>query len=272
MLDRLVPQKLNVAFGLHHASARAALSTRMERGPACAKQCTCVAVVGLVVCAAPHEHDRAVEVREWVSFPPAGTTAGEPGNPLPASTQWEIVAETAEWMEPIYQELIHQTAQGEVLHNDDTTMKILALMGEGRPRQPSAAEELQEKSERTGIFTSGIVSTRAGQKIALFFTGRKHAGENLATVLAQRAKELGPPIPMCDALSRNLPKEFQIVVANCIAHGRRKFVEVAAKFPEDCCYVLETLGAVYQHEAFCRDQGCRRRNVSATTKVIAVRG
>jgi transposase len=175
--------------------------------------------------------------------------------PLPASTQWEIVAETAEWIEPIYQELIHEAAQGEVLHNDDTTMKILALMGESRPRQPSAEEELQEKSERTGIFTSGIVSTRAGQKIALFFTGRKHAGENLATVLAKRAQELGPPIQMCDALSRNLPKEFQIVVANCIAHGRRKFVEVAAKFPEECCYVLETLGAVYQHESFCREQG-----------------
>jgi transposase len=175
--------------------------------------------------------------------------------PLPTSTQWEIVAETAEWIEPIYQELIRQAAQGEVLHNDDTTMKILALMGESRPRQPSAKEELEKKSERNGIFTSGIVSTRAGQKIALFFTGRKHAGENLATVLAQRAEELGPPIQMCDALSRNLPKEFQIVVSNCIAHGRRKFVEVAAKFPEECRYVLETLGEVYQHEAFCREQG-----------------
>jgi hypothetical protein len=59
----------------------------------------------------------------------------------------------------------------------------------------------------------------------------------------------------CDALSRNLPKEFQIVVANCIAHGRRKFVEVAAKFPEECHYVLEALGAVYKHDAFCREQG-----------------
>jgi len=131
-------------------------------------------------------------------------------------------------IEPIYQELIHEAAQGEVLHNDDTTMKILALMGESRPRQPSAEEELEEKSERTGIFTSGIVSTRAGQK-------------------GLRSR--------CDALSRNLPKEFQIVVANCIAHGRRKFVEVAAKFPEECRYVLEALGAVYKHDAFCREQG-----------------
>jgi len=33
---------------------------------------------------------------------------------------------------------------------------------------------------RTGVFTSGIVATtRAGHRIALFFTGRRHAGENL---------------------------------------------------------------------------------------------
>ena len=123
------------------------------------------------------------------------------------------------------------------------------------PRQPSAEEESLDKSERTGVFTSGIVSTRAGQKIALFFTGHRHAGENLATVLARRAQELGPPIQMCDALARNLPKEFQAVVANCIAHGRRRFVEVAAKFPEECRYVMETLGEVYKHDAFCREQG-----------------
>ena len=177
--------------------------------------------------------------------------------PLPASTQWEIVAETAERLESVYQELIHQAAQGEVLHNDDTTMKVLTLLG-GAPRAPSdkpGEESPEEDAERTGIFTSGIVSTKAGQKIALFFTGRKHAGENLATVLARRAQELGPPIQMCDALSRNLPKEFQAVVANCIAHGRRRFVEVAAKFPEECRYVLETLGEVYKHDAFCREQG-----------------
>jgi len=176
--------------------------------------------------------------------------------PLPAATQWEIVAETAQWLEPIYQELIQQAAQGEVLHNDDTTMKILALMGESRPREPADEESEEEaEAERTGIFTSGIVSTRAGQRIALFFTGRRHAGENLATVLARRAQELGPPIQMCDGLARNLPQEFQVVVSNCIAHGRRKFVEVAAKFPEECRYVLETLGAVYKHDAFCREQG-----------------
>jgi len=181
---------------------------------------------------------------------------GNLGTPLPASTQWEIMAKTAAALRPAYRELIHQAAQGEVVYNDDTTMKILALMGKEPPR-PAAEEtaEEQEDSERTGIFTSGIVSTRAGQKIALFFTGHKHAGENLATVLAQRAQELGPPIQMCDGLSRNLPQSFETILSNCLLHGRRKFVEVAPKFPEECRYLMETLGEVYQHDAFCREQG-----------------
>jgi len=37
------------------------------------------------------------------------------------------------------------------------------------------------------VFTSGIVSTAQGWKIALYFTGRQHAGENIADVLKQRA-------------------------------------------------------------------------------------
>jgi transposase len=186
------------------------------------------------------------------------------GIPLPASTQWEIVAETAAALEPAMDELIRQSAQGEVLHNDDTTMKVLALVGEGTG-SAEVAEAEASPPERRGVFTSGIVSTRAGEKIALFFTGRRHAGENLAGVLAHRAPELGPPIQMCDALSRNLPKlpePLATIVAYCLAHGRRKFVEVAPNFPEDCRYVLEELSEVYAH-----DEQARERALSAEERL-----
>ncbi len=167
------------------------------------------------------------------------------GIPLPAATQWEVVAEAAELIKPARDELIRQAAQGEVLYNDDTSMKVLRLV-----REPG--------DERTGVFTSGIVSTRQGQKIALFFTGRQHAGENLAEVLKRRAQELQPAIQMCDALSRNVPKfagGVEILVANCLAHGRRQFVNVAGSFPDECRYVLEALGEVYGHEATVRERG-----------------
>src|SRR6185312_15464518 len=51
--------------------------------------------------------------------------------PLPASTQWEIVRAVAANLAPAFEELIRQAAQGEVLHNDDTTVKILELMAPG---------------------------------------------------------------------------------------------------------------------------------------------
>ncbi len=91
----------------------------------------------------------------------------------------------------------------------------------------------------------------------MFFTGRQHAGENLAVILAKRVDALEPPIQMCDALSRNLPKMPQtpaVIVSHCIAHARRRFVEVTPNFPEACRHVLETLGKVYHHDALARKQ------------------
>jgi len=82
----------------------------------------------------------------------------------------------------------------------------------------------------------------------------KHAGENLADVLKQRAPGLAPPIQMCDALARNSPKLIETLLANCLAHGRRQFTEVADSFPDECRYVLESLGAVYGFDAEARDR------------------
>jgi transposase len=164
------------------------------------------------------------------------------GIPLPASTQWEIVEETAEVIKAARDELIRQAAQGEVLHNDDTGMRVLSMVREA-------------SDDRTGTFTSGIVSTQEGRQIALYFTGRQHAGENLRDVLAHRAQALAAPVQMSDALSRNtsaLPEGVEILLANCLAHGRRQFVEVAASFPDACRYVLETLGDVYKYDAEAR--------------------
>lgn len=188
------------------------------------------------------------------------------GVPLPASTQWEIVRDKAAKIEPAYEELVRQAAQGDVVHNDDTTVKILALMGkrgketEAQVREEETSDEAEEDSSRKrasgrrGMFTSGIVSTKEGRRIALYFSGRKHAGENLADVLAVRAQELPPPIQMCDALSRNLPGELKTIVGNCLAHGRRKFVDVADRFPEECRHVLESLAVVYGNDAVARER------------------
>ena len=189
------------------------------------------------------------------------------GIPLPASTQCEIVAEVAEGIRPAFEELIRQAAQGEVFYNDDTGMKILALAragpqraeGEGEDPELRRSEGSSSSRERTGLFTSGIVSTkRQGQRIALFFTGRNHAGENLARVFVERAQGLAPPIQMSDALSRNVPKlpeKLEILWGNCTAHARRQFVQVTPNFPQECQFVLESLREVYRYDAEAEAQG-----------------
>ena len=175
------------------------------------------------------------------------------GLPLPAATQWEIVHEAARPIEPAYEELVRQAAQGKVLHNDDTNMKILAWMGSRREQM--RREPKGSKGERTGIFTSGIVSLDQKWRIALFLTGHRHAGENLETVLQRRAVNLGRPIQMCDALSRNVPSKFKTFLANCLAHGRRQFVEVLENFPAECAYDLKLFRKVYHHDAIARRRG-----------------
>jgi transposase len=173
--------------------------------------------------------------------------------PLPASTQWDIVAEMANRIRPVMDELIRHAADGEVLHNDDTSMTVLSLRAPRSPDRDLVAND-DVPPERTGVFTSGIVATREDRRLALFFTGRRHAGENLAAVLAHRARELGPPIQMCDALSRNPPKAFAVIVAHCLTHARRHIVDVTSSFPTECRYVLEMLRDVYAYDAQARAQ------------------
>ena len=63
------------------------------------------------------------------------------GIPLPASTQWDIIHAKAERIEPAFDELVRQASDGDVVHNDDTTVKILELMGKrccGWPREFSS--------------------------------------------------------------------------------------------------------------------------------------
>jgi hypothetical protein len=123
------------------------------------------------------------------------------------------------------------------------------------PEQRAAALGEEAAKKRTGVFTSGIVSVGEGHRIALFFTGVRHAGENLTEVLKRRSQNLPPPIQMCDGLDHNLPKEFQTVLCRCIAHARRGFVDVAANFPEEVRFVLNTLKEIYKIDARARQEG-----------------
>jgi len=176
---------------------------------------------------------------------------GNFGIPLPSSTQWELVEGAAHTYRPVHEAMQSVAADGTQVYNDDTTMKVLGLTSEQR----AAALGEDAAEERTGVFTSGIVSVGQGHRIALFFTGVRHAGENLAEILKRRSQGLPAPIQMCDGLDHNLPKEFETLLCRCVAHARRKYVEVAGSFPEEVRFVLHTLKEIYKIDARARTKG-----------------
>jgi len=165
--------------------------------------------------------------------------------PLPVSTQWEILLEAAGLLLPAHEELTRQAAQGEVIHNDDTTMRLLG-------------GTTNWKEGRKGVYTSAILSNYGHHRIALFITGHKHAGENLEAVLQHRAVGLGAPIQMCDALAANSvgeAGELNTILAHCLAHARRRFVEVEERFPAEVQHLLESLKVVYRNDAQAKQEG-----------------
>jgi hypothetical protein len=169
--------------------------------------------------------------------------------PLPDATQWDIVQRAVSAPGSVYAELIRQAAQAPLLHNDDTPARVLALMRERKKAEAAG------KSTPKAINTSGIVALLGARRVVLFFTGHAHAGQNLEQVLAHRAREMAPPMHMCDALASNMAGEFATVLCHCLAHGRRKVTDVLEHFPEQGRHVIEVLGRVYANDAHCREHG-----------------
>jgi hypothetical protein len=173
--------------------------------------------------------------------------------PVPASTQWDAVNARVGDVRPAFEELCRRAAQGKIVHNDDSYARILAFMGKRRATL-LAKGELADP-ERTGIFTTAIVSMAEHKPIAIFCTGRRHAGENLAALLGRRAAGLCAPILMSDALDRNVPKGHAVIEANCLAHGRRHVVDEITNFPDECEQILVRLARVFRIDHLCRRHG-----------------
>jgi len=171
--------------------------------------------------------------------------------PLPDATQWEMVLSGTKALTPVADKLFDIAADGQLFHNDDTSVRILEYMGK---RGKKAIPDKSLDPKRKGLFTTGIIAQTGERQISIYSSGRHHAGENLRKLLQKRSLGLKTPVHMCDALSANIPKEFETVLAHCLAHSRRKFVEVIESFPEDCRYVIETLATVYHNDKITKEQ------------------
>lgn len=177
------------------------------------------------------------------------------GVPVPDATQWDQIERVGDCGYGVFECLETLAAQGELIHQDDTSVRILTLMQENQQiRAAAAAQGLSRAKERTGMFTTALV-VRVGERlIGLYYSGRAHAGENLAALLEQRESDLEPPLAMSDALSRNEVEEGLVIRCHCLAHGRRQFSDIEAVFPSECRVVMDALKQVFDHDEEARDQ------------------
>ena len=141
-------------------------------------------------------------------------------------------------------------AQGEVIFQDDTHVRILTLLAENR-RADAAGNTL----ERRGMYTTGLVVQVEKRVICLYQSGRAHAGDNLTDLLARRESGLAKPIVMSDALAANQRDDDDTLIrCHCLAHGRRQVTDLEEVFPVEAHQVITVLDQVFEHEAVTRDQ------------------
>ena len=175
------------------------------------------------------------------------------GVPLPASDQAELIKKAGQDLLPVFNELKRVGAQDDLVYNDDTGNRVLSLLRKQREAKASS-DKGKGKGKRKGVFTTGIVTTTQDRKIALYFTGAKHAGENLDDLLRLREQNREPAMQMSDGLDRNAPAGAKTVEGKCLTHTRRQFADIIANFPEECGRVVEDIGKVYHVDGLAKER------------------
>lgn len=169
------------------------------------------------------------------------------GIPVSDSVAFDRANNVADCVFPVYRHLVSKSAQGKLISYDDTTARILELMKENKSRDPT--------KDRVGMFTTAMISVVKDREIVLFFTGRNHAGENIAELLKKRTPGLSPPMLMFDGSSMNPPKEFEALLGNCLTHARRTFLDLENQFPAEIKYVINSFAKIYHFDAIAREKG-----------------
>lgn len=177
------------------------------------------------------------------------------GVPVPDATQWEQGEIVGDCTHPIFKWLEKFAAQGEVIFQDDTPGRVLALIEENQQARARAQAQGKAKPDtRTGMYTTALIVQVGERRICLYYTGRRHAGENLDGLLTKREPGRGKPLVMSDALSHNNAEEANLIRCHCLAHGRRQFSELADDFPAESAVVVQALKLVYDHDQQAHDQ------------------
>ena len=178
------------------------------------------------------------------------------GVPVPDATQWDEIETVGDCAYKVFAQMEREAAQGALIFQDDTAVRIVSLIKENRGLVAQAqAQGLSTPKERTGMHTTALAVQVGEHTAILYYSSRRHAGENLQGLLDKREAGLEKPLAMSDALSSNeVADESMLIRCHCLAHGRRKFSDLEAVFPHECQMVLEVIRQVFDHDEQARKE------------------
>src|SRR6266516_2382337 len=187
------------------------------------------------------------------------------GVPVPDATQWDQIEKVGDCAYVVFAQMEQVAAQGELILQDDTAVRIVSLMQENIEIVSAAqAQGLSTSKERTGMHTTALVVKVGEHTAILYYSSRRHAGENLQGLLDKREAGLAKPLAMSDALSSNeVADESLLIRCHCLAHGRRKFSDLEEVFPYECQVLIEVLSQVFDH-----DEQARKEQLSPEERLV----
>ncbi len=176
------------------------------------------------------------------------------GVPLPASTQWDLMAGQKDVLEALYHAFEYDAAQGKGLVIDDTKARVVEQIAKNK--------KAQKKSEKASCYTTGIVSAHDDHLCYVFVTDNQTAGKSVVPFIQLRNKKLPSPYLMCDALTANIPEGISrnlYILCHCLTHARRQFYELPDGYDDLAEEVMGMIGKIYDHEAATKNMSSAER-------------
>lgn len=179
------------------------------------------------------------------------------GTPVAASTLWMQCRDL--WTDcaaAVYYHLVELAKGCKTFVIDDTGAKILEVIAENKG--------LPVKEQRSCHTTGICTETLEKNKIILYITSNNYCGENIAPLVKERENKHHYIKLISDASSQNKPKVEeeelkQVIIANCLSHGRQKFYELKDNYPKECGYFLQEIKSIYEIEEKSRNLCPRKR-------------
>lgn len=172
------------------------------------------------------------------------------GVPLADATQYDQMSKLyTSVVKPVVSVLRQCAANGASLFFDDTSGRVL--------EQIKHNKNAQKPKDKKAVHVTALLSEFNGNRIYLFNTNTMPAGQQLASLLKDRASKENFKT-MSDASPSNFPKleeglAARWVITLCLSHARRRFVELLNGTDEDTQLILDLIGQVYHNERHCKD-------------------